>query len=274
MRVQIERHRADDGGSVDAAHHRSSLVAGSLLAARWPSPPRLSRAADWRPLSLLGLLLVLAVGSDAARVEIRGLRLSGAFLAIVLAMALLGPAPAVALGVACVAGRRASSRGARSTALLVNIATFAMFPLLGGLAIDALRRLDAPRRPARGSPRVVLVVFLGTNALNFALIAAATRLRLPRAGRERCCARSCTALPSEFATALLTAGVAFTYAHIGMASVGLAAVVLFVFLYILRTSVQAQERGEELEQAHAASSRRCRSGCSRRCCRRSRCATR
>ncbi len=31
-----------------------------------------------------------------------------------------------------------------------------------------------------------------------------------------------------------------------MASVGLAAVVLFVFLYILRTSVQAEDRGEEL----------------------------
>ena len=51
--------------------------------------------------------------------------------------------------------------------------------------------------------------------------------------------------------ALLTASVAFTYGHLGMASVGLAAVVLFVFLYILRTSVQAQERGEELDPAHA-----------------------
>ena len=60
-----------------------------------------------------------------------------------------------------------------------------------------------------------------------------------------------TALPSEFATGLLTASVAFTYGHLGMASVGLAAVVLFVFLYILRTSVQAEERGEELDQAHA-----------------------
>jgi putative nucleotidyltransferase with HDIG domain len=55
-----------------------------------------------------------------------------------------------------------------------------------------------------------------------------------------------TALPSEFATGLLTASVAFTYGHLGMASVGLAAVILFVFLYILRTSVQAQDRGEEL----------------------------
>ncbi len=83
-----------------------------------------------------------------------------------------------------------------------------------------------------------------------------------------------TALPSEFATGLLTASVAFTYGHLGMASVGLAAVILFVFLYILRASVQSQERGEELDQADARSSPRCRWACSRRCCRRSRCATR
>ena len=34
--------------------------------------------------------------------------------------------------------------------------------------------------------------------------------------------------------------------HLGTASVGLATIVLFVFLYVLRTSVQAEERGEEL----------------------------
>jgi len=55
-------------------------------------------------------------------------------------------------------------------------------------------------------------------------------------------------LPSQFATALLTSGVAFTYGHLGMGSIALAAVILFVFLYIVRTSIQAQERGDELAQ--------------------------
>src|SRR4029079_3337597 len=36
--------------------------------------------------------------------------------------------------------------------------------------------------------------------------------------------------------------------HLGMASVALAAVILFVFLYILQTSVQADHRGEQLTQ--------------------------
>ncbi len=90
-------------------------------------------------------------------------------------------------------------------------------------------------------------MFLVANLLNFAMIATATwyGYRVP----VRAMLHSLvTALPSEFATGLLTAGVAFTYPHLGVASVGLAAVVLFVFLYILRTSVQARERGDELAQ--------------------------
>jgi putative nucleotidyltransferase with HDIG domain len=53
-------------------------------------------------------------------------------------------------------------------------------------------------------------------------------------------------LPSEFATGLLTAGVAFSYGQIGVGAVGLLAVVLFVFQYLIRTYVNAHERGEEL----------------------------
>ena len=42
---------------------------------------------------------MLAIGSDVLTVEIRGLRISGCFIAIVLAMALLGPIPAAVIGV-------------------------------------------------------------------------------------------------------------------------------------------------------------------------------
>ena len=91
---------------------------------------------------------------------------------------------------------------------------------------------------------VVLFTFLAANTLNFLMVAAAV---CSYGTPARDLGRSfITALPSEFATGLLTASVAFTYGHLGMASVGLAAVILFVFLYILRASVQSQERGEEL----------------------------
>jgi putative nucleotidyltransferase with HDIG domain len=202
-----------------------------------------SRAADWHPLPLLALLLVLAITSDLVTVEIRNLRLSGSFLAIVLAAALLGPAPGAAVGIAAASIDAVVSRRAVERAI-VNVATFAVYPLLSGLVIEAISR-DG------GDPfwfgALVFAVFLGANCLNFVMVASAAHYcyRVPLLALLRSFA---TALPTEFATALLTAAVAFTYGRLGLASVALAAVVLLVFQYILRASVQAQERGEELEQ--------------------------
>src|ERR1700755_1498484 len=79
-----------------------SLVATAILIAATTLTVATSETADWRHLGVLGLLTVLALGSETLSFEVRGLRLSGSFLSIVLAMALLGPAPAVALGVASV----------------------------------------------------------------------------------------------------------------------------------------------------------------------------
>ncbi len=53
-------------------------------------------------------------------------------------------------------------------------------------------------------------------------------------------------LPFELATALLTAGVAFTYARVGIAAIALLAVVMLVFHQLARTAVKAYERGAEL----------------------------
>ena len=76
-----------------------SALAAAVLAAAGACAVLTSSADDWRPLSLVGLLFVLAAGSEVMGFETRGLRLSGSFVALVLAMALLGPAPACALAV-------------------------------------------------------------------------------------------------------------------------------------------------------------------------------
>jgi putative nucleotidyltransferase with HDIG domain len=55
-----------------------------------------------------------------------------------------------------------------------------------------------------------------------------------------------TMLPSEVATALLTATVAWGYVKLGIGAVALAAIVLGVFQYLVWARVQAFERGEEL----------------------------
>jgi putative nucleotidyltransferase with HDIG domain len=203
---------------------------------------------DWRPTELVLLLFVLAVGSDVLTVEIRGLRVSGSFLAIVLAMALLGPAPAVAIGIGCtlidaVVSRRPWDR------TLVNLASFTTFPLLGGLLIQwTLGDVRPGGQDALGFAAVVLIVFMITNTLNFLMAAWFMHTSKHVAFRDALRYAFLPVLPSEFATGLLTAGVAFCYGRIGVGAVGLLAVVLFVFQYLLRAGVQAHERGEELSK--------------------------
>ena len=54
-------------------------------------------------------------------------------------------------------------------------------------------------------------------------------------------------LPVEFATGLLTAGVACAYGDRNLAAIGLLAVVGLVFQYLLRTALSSIERKEQLE---------------------------
>jgi putative nucleotidyltransferase with HDIG domain len=204
-----------------------------------------STAADWEPVTLVFLLFILAVGSDVLSVELKGVRVSGAFLAIVLTMALLGPAPAVAVGSTSALIDALLSRRPWDKALN-NVATWAAFPLVGGLLINAI----SGEHPVHGDgvwfAATVLMVFMATNFLNFAMVALFRRASYGESLRRNLRYVYVTVLPSEFATALLTATVAYSYDRLGVGAVGLTAVVLFVFQYLVRAGVQAFERGEEL----------------------------
>jgi putative nucleotidyltransferase with HDIG domain len=215
-----------------------------------------STAADWEPVALVVLLFVLAVGSDVLSVDLRGVRVSGAFLAIVLAMALLGPAPAVALGsvsalIDAIVSRRPWDSGFKTGRPIDkdfnNVTIWATFPLVGALLMHVL----VPGEPADGNAvwfsAAVLVVFMVTNFLNFALLTLYRRMH-GASMRHDLTEVYLTVLGSEFATALLTASIAYSYAELGVGAVGLTAVGLFVFQYLVRAGVQAFERGEELEQ--------------------------
>ena len=128
--------------------------------------------ADWEPIELVGLLFVLAVGSDMLTVEVKGVWISGSFVALVLAMALLGPAPAAAIGVGCTIVEMTRSRRSRDRAL-TNVVVYATFPVVGAVLIDLAEGHVGPgHSDALGFAGVVLLVFMATNFLNFALIAA------------------------------------------------------------------------------------------------------
>jgi putative nucleotidyltransferase with HDIG domain len=204
-----------------------------------------SEAPDWQPLSLVLVLFALAVASDVMIVEMKGLRLSGAFLSIVLAMVLLGPAPAVAIGFATTVVYAVISR--RSFVKVLNdAAVWSVFPLIGAFVAEALA-IDSTADSVRFCAIVVLV-FMVTNVINFVLVALYHRVVGHISLWSSFKSVWLTMLPSEVATALLTATVAYAYQQLGIGAVALAAVVLVVFQYLLWARVQAYERGEELSQ--------------------------
>jgi hypothetical protein len=126
---------------------------------------------QWTPLPLTGLLALLVLGSDILVLDAKRFRIGGSFTGLVLAMALLGPAPAAFLGLAS-ALVDALRRRVRGTYLLNNLLTYSTFPLLGGIVLSAFYESD----PTEGAYAVaVFAVFLAANLLNFLMIAGHTR---------------------------------------------------------------------------------------------------
>jgi putative nucleotidyltransferase with HDIG domain len=214
------------------------------LAAAIAAAVSLSSTDDWLPLTLVAALLILAVGSDVLTMPARALHVSSSFSAFVLAMALLGPAPAVAIAVSVAAFDAVRRRSAFAN-FLTNVWAHALFALAGGFALDLAR-------PAfEGSllfPAAVLTAFLATNLLNFVLaygwLSLTEGLSLWTGMRQLWL----PVLPAEFATALLTAGVVYFYMRAGVIAVALLAVVGLLFQYLMRTALMAHERGLELEE--------------------------
>jgi putative nucleotidyltransferase with HDIG domain len=203
-------------------------------------------ANDWQPLELFGLLLALTVGSDLLTAELRGVRITGSFLALVLAMALLGPVPAVVIGVTASVVDATVARRRWDKAIL-NVANSSIFPVVGSLVFALIVGDVQPgEHEGLGFALVVVVVFMLTNFLNFALVAVQKAIEGTWSFMVALRNVFVPLLAPQFATALLTACVAFGYATVGFGAVGLMTVVMFVFQYLNRTGVQAHERGELL----------------------------
>src|SRR4051812_33514346 len=130
-------HKVPITGRVLTRRTSTTVVAALLLCAGVIGAVASSRASDWHPLPLVVLLVVLAHGSELMTLDMRGVRMSGSFLAFVLAMALLGPAPAVAISLSCAVVDALLTRRSPDRALL-NFAMYATYPLAGGLAIVAV----------------------------------------------------------------------------------------------------------------------------------------
>jgi putative nucleotidyltransferase with HDIG domain len=229
------------------ARRRRLLVIGqgALLAVVAAVAVLVSDAEQWQPVELVGLLAVLVVGSDFMTLEAKRFRISGSFLGLVLAMALLGPAPAAAMGVASQVTDALRSR-TRGILLLNNLATYATFPLVGALALEWIQSSGAT--PEGGYAVAVFGVFIAANALNFAMIAGHNVLL--RGGSLTNLFRTVylPVLPWELATASLTAMAVYGFEVYGAGVVGLFALALGVCQLLLRALLEGHAHGEEVER--------------------------
>ena len=215
-----------------------ALLAGAILVAG---------DATW-DLGLLGILLALSVVSDLRAFETaaRRVKISGALVAIVTAVALLGAAPGVVVGVVTILCSWLNSRYSASD-LLLNLLVYSAFPLLSGLAFHAgVDGLGLANTDISFYLLVLglFVVALAINLLSIALYSVYVERSSLIVHLRRWVV---PILPSELAAALLILAATLAYIHLGLAAVVLYAVVLLTFQYLVGELLLSQERSEELE---------------------------
>jgi putative nucleotidyltransferase with HDIG domain len=222
------------------------LLVGSVGAAAW-----LSRTEEWRPLALVGLLLALAIAGHWLSVTIRIGRLNASLVALVLTMSLLGPAPAVAFGIAAMI-LTSRLRRLPPAQWLNNLSTFAVVPLLGGLMVRALAGdiHDPTNQQLARSVTFGLIVigmFMVTVVVNFALVALDVRFdegpSLTRQTREI----FFPMLSGQLATGALATILAVAYTNLGLPVLFGSAGVLLIFQHLTVALLRSEDRADQLE---------------------------
>ncbi len=206
-----------------------------------------SSAEQWEPWGLVLALFAVLVLSDAFAVKIKSIWISGASMTLAGAMILLGPAPAVAIGVISQIldlGRRRPGWGAT----LTNLSTYAVFPFLGGLAaVWVGAELLAAQSDWLAMP-VVVAVFLASNVLNFfgiaVDVAVVDRVPVRRSLKEV----YLPILPADIVMAILTAAAVLGYYVLGSGAIAMLAIIALSFQYLMRSVWESDQRGEALEK--------------------------
>ncbi|HEY4452451.1 MAG TPA: HD domain-containing phosphohydrolase [Solirubrobacteraceae bacterium] len=211
----------------------------------------LSRPGEWHPATLVVMLLAIALVSERLEFEIRSQHLSASLVVLVLAMCLLGPAPAVVFGLA-VTVPNSFVRRLSPTLWLNNLTAFAAFPLAGSLLVRTLvgdvhaaHTQHAMRSVEFGL--IVFGVFMLTNALNFAVIAAEWQiskgLNFIRQTRELFLPMQ----PGQLALGALTAILAIAYTNLGLPALFGLIIVLGLFQYLIAALLRSEDRAEQLD---------------------------
>ncbi len=199
-------------------------------------------------LGLFAILLATSVVGELTAVDTPASRMviSSSFLTIVTATVFLGETPAAVIGVVTMAAAWLRFRYGAAT-LLINLVTYAWFPLISGLAFSAVLQGAGIGQTDGLFYLCVFALFVVALAINFTLIAGYSSYvdgtSLWTAARRGLA----PLLPSELASALLAVGVAFLYVEFGLPTIAMFAVVVIVFQYLIGALLVSQQRADELE---------------------------
>ncbi len=222
------------------------LLAGAIAVAVLTS-----RAADWHPTELVALLLVLSVVGEWLTITMGSQSVSAGFVALVLAMTLLGPAPAVAIG--CIAILADSLARRPSLAVcLSNLTTYAVYLVVGALLSRFLiGDVHDPHNQAVHQVAtfalVVFGVFIATNLLNFALIAIQKSALQEKSFLNQVYTVLVPVLPGQLAAAVLAVILGVAYTKMGYPVLLSLVLVLGIFQYLARALLKSEDRAEQLE---------------------------
>jgi putative nucleotidyltransferase with HDIG domain len=218
-----------------------ALVA-ALVVAVWSNVD-----SNW-DLALFGILLITSVVGDLTAVHTPASRMSisSSFLTIVTATVFLGETPAAVIGVVTILAGWIRFRYAPTT-LLINVVTYAWFPLLSGIAFEHALETTGVAQTDGLFYLFVFGLFVIALAIDFILIAGYFSYLEGTSLWTRARRALSPLLPSELASALLAVGVAYLYIQLGLAMVALFAVVVIVFQNLIGALLVSQQRADELE---------------------------
>jgi putative nucleotidyltransferase with HDIG domain len=217
----------------------AALLAVAAAAVAW------APSADWN-LPLFAILLGFSIFSDLTAISTTSkVKISGSFLALVLAMVFLGGTPAALIGVITILVGWLRWKDDWHF-LLNNLLTYATFPLVSGIAFHAA----VENRVSNSDPSfyaLIFAVFLVALAINFTMIASYSCYLDRSSFFQKVRTALFPLLPSELAAALMAVGVAYLYVQLGFIGVAMFGVVLVTFQYLLGALLVSQQRAEELE---------------------------
>jgi putative nucleotidyltransferase with HDIG domain len=239
--------------TIPAPGRYANAALAALLAAATGVAIGVAATANWN-LPLLASLLVFAIVSDRWAIDTTAtlgnrsrLLMSGSFLALVMAMVLLGGAPAALIGVATIVVGHFRFRE-RGDLFINNLVAYSWFPLLGGIGFEAGR--DAFQVSSSDPVYYALVagVFFFALSVNFLVIAVYGCYLDHSSLREKASRALAPVLGWDLVAAALAVSMVYAYQQVSVAAIAVFAFVMLGAQRLLGQAFAAEQRARQLEE--------------------------